>query len=353
VSVYKRPNGRWAVQLYDPATGRARQVGTYPTRKEAKAAEGTAMASGTASGRETVGSFAARWLSVFPRPKESTNRHNAERVKRFADQHARRRIDSITASEARTWAVQHRSELPALRAMFGDARKLGLVTTNPFSALGLEGPGKRQLRPEWLTAEDVTRLAEVARSTHGEYGSMMAAMVTFAAYTGVRPGELFAVEFGDLDGTTVHIRRAADSKTRTVTSPKNGRARDIVFPRQARDAVAMMPRFHGQTQVFVAPQGGRLWAPHFSWLWSPVRAAFGRPRMHFYELRHFCATHLLSLGLAPWEVAVQLGHTDNGALVMSTYGHPSDIAARARILAALDGHAEGDVAAIRQRREGA
>lgn len=31
---------------------------------------------------------------------------------------------------------------------------------------------------------------------------------------------------------------------------------------------------------------------------------------------------------------VQLGHTDGGALVMSTYGHPSEDAARARLKAA-------------------
>jgi integrase len=41
--------------------------------------------------------------------------------------------------------------------------------------------------------------------------------------------------------------------------------------------------------------------------------------MHFYELRHFCATHLLELGVSHADVAVQLGHTDGGALVMSTY----------------------------------
>lgn len=352
MSVYKRPSGKWATQIYDASLGRARQVGTYATRKEAKAAEAAALARSTSTGRETVGSFSARWLSIFPRPKASTNQHNAERIKRFTEQHARRRIDSITANEAREYAVAHRSELPALRAMFGDARKLGLIVTNPFASLGLEGPGKRNLRPEWLTAHDVDRLVETARKTHGEYGAIMAAMVTFAAYTGVRPGELYALEFDDLDGTSVHIRRAADSKTRTITSPKNGMAREIVFPRPARDAVMNMPRFHGQQLVFVAPQGGQLWAPHFAWLWNPVRAAFGRPRMHFYELRHFCATHLLNLGLAPWEVAVQLGHTDNGKQVMETYGHPSDRAARARILTALDGHDEGDVAALKRRREG-
>jgi hypothetical protein len=36
--------------------------------------------------------------------------------------------------------------------------------------------------------------------------------------------------------------------------------------------------------------------------------------MDFYELRHFCATHLLELGVSHADVAVQLGHTDGGAL---------------------------------------
>jgi hypothetical protein len=59
-------------------------------------------------------------------------------------------------------------------------------------------------------------------------------------------------------------------------------------------------------------------------MWSTtfVRAAFGRPTMALHELCHFCATYFLELGLAPADVAVQLGHTDGGALVMSTYGHP-------------------------------
>jgi hypothetical protein len=48
---------------------------------------------------------------------------------------------------------------------------------------------------------------------------------------------------------------------------------------------------------------------------------------------------MLELGLALVDVAVQLGHTDGGALVMSTYGHPSERAARARIAAAMDGNA--------------
>jgi integrase len=338
MSVYRRPNGKWVVQVFDAGLRRSRQVGTYQTRKEAKAAEADATARATAGGRETIASFTNRWLDIFPRPKASTNAHNTERVRAFAEQHKRRRVDSITVEEARAWALRHPSTLPALRAMFNDARRLGLITTNPFAGLGIErSRGRRDLPSEWLTATDIDRLADTALRVHGEYGPVMAAMVTFAAYTGIRPGELFALDFADIDGSVLHVHRAADSRTRTITTPKNGHGRDVVLPRRAREAVDRMPRLYDQQAVFVAPRGGRLWAPHFNWLWNPVRAAFGRPTMAFHELRHFCATYLLERGLSPADVAVQLGHRDGGALVMSTYGHPSERAAKARILAAVDG----------------
>jgi hypothetical protein len=56
--------------------------------------------------------------------------------------------------------------------------------------------------------------------------------------------------------------------------------------------------------------------------------------MDDYELRHFCATHLLELGVSHADVALQLAHTDGGALVMSTCGHPSGAGARERLTCA-------------------
>lgn len=143
MTVFRKPNGRWCAQVYDAGTGRMRQVGTYATRKEAKAAEVEANARISATGRETVGSFAARWLTDFPRPKASTNVHNAERTRRFAEQHARKRIDAITAADARAWALRRPADVPALRAMFNDARKLGLVmsTRLPLSAWSVPEAG--------------------------------------------------------------------------------------------------------------------------------------------------------------------------------------------------------------------
>lgn len=351
MTIIQRPNGRFAVQTYDPATKRMRQVGTYTSRRDAKRAEAEAVATRRAAGTgaETVGEFAARWMTDFPRRKPSTTVHNLERVKRFVGQHHRRRLDSITVGEARKWCIARRSDLPALRAMFNDARSIGLVDVNPFAGLKLStGPRRRDLQADWLTADDVDQLARTALNVHGTdgYGPVFRAMVMFAAYTGVRPGELFALEWADLDGDLLHVRRSADSKTRTVGTPKNGRERTVVLPAQASDPLTIMPVLEGSPVVFPAPRGGRIWAPHFNHLWGPVRAAFGRPTMHFYELRHFTATHLLDLGLSPADCALQLGHEDNGKLILSTYGHPSAIAAKARIKSAFAGHDSGDLAAL-------
>src|ERR1019366_9309263 len=70
--------------------------------------------------------------------------------------------------------------------------------------------------------------------------------------------------------------------------------------------------------------------------WCARRSA--GPGINYYELRHFCATHLLELGVAHADVAAQLGHTDGGALVTSTYGHPSEDAARERLKRAYAGN---------------
>ena len=70
--------------------------------------------------------------------------------------------------------------------------------------------------------------------------------------------------------------------------------------------------------------------------WSLLRRFTKRPRLDFYALRHTATTLLLERGATPWDVAIQLCHTDGGQLVMSLYGHPSEAGARSRLLAAWE-----------------
>ncbi len=106
----------------------------------------------------------------------------------------------------------------------------------------------------------------------------------------------------------------------------------------------MVPRpLNQQDTIFHTPCGKRLTKGTLAYLWRPIVAAWrarGGRDLDLHELRHACATLLLERGLAPADVAVQLGHTDGGRLVMTLYGHPNEDRARDRldIAFAADGH---------------
>jgi integrase len=160
-------------------------------------------------------------------------------------------------------------------------------------------------------------------------------MVLFSGYVGLRPGELFALRRDDVQGQMATIERALKSKTRKVGDTKTHRSRTVIVPPIAQDALLQVPR-HPSGLLFTSP-AGRMWTqPSHHRYWSRLRLIANRPGFDFYELRHAAATMLLERGVTPWDVAVQLGHTDGGQLVMSLYGHPSEAGSRSRLLAAWD-----------------
>ncbi len=219
--------------------------------------------------------------------------------------------------------------------MYNDALDEECVTTNPFAKLRLDqSRGRRDLVVP--TEAEVHAVADTALRIFGSYGSTFRACVLFAAYVGLRPAEMFMLQWSDLDGDEVHIRKSLGS-TREVTLPKNGKTRRVILPPPARDALNSMPRRVSSPYVFTTPSGKPFSKTSHYYYWRLLRSEAGRPAMAFYELRHFACTHLLEMGVSAADAAVQLGHTDGGALVMQVYGHPSEEAARARLQAAYGG----------------
>jgi len=329
MAVYKR-GGRWAVTVYDPAAGDKRWVGTFDRKTDAEKAEAQAKIAHTREGPgEVCDSFAARWTTSYSRSKASTNQHNAERVAAFGATFKGRRMDSITRLEARRWALVNSGRISAVRAMFSDAVRDGIATTNPFT--GLRSPQSRGRKDLVVpTVEQVADLADLAH-THG--GPGFHAFVLAAAYTGMRPGELYALRWPqlDLEHGLVDVVAAYSSKSKETTTPKNGQSRRIVVPPPAALALEQLPRGN-HTVVFRTSHRRPLTGRVLHYYWDRVRVAGGKPTMAFYELRHFCGSYLLNdLELAPQDVAHQLGHTDGGGLVMRLYGHPSEELARRRI----------------------
>lgn len=347
MTVFKRGD-KWVAQVREPGTGKNRQVGTYRLKRDALTAESEARRLDLTHG-VTVKEWADRWMRDFRAPKESTNITRHYRLQPLLRDFGPRRMDSITVLEARAWALQHRGQFITARAMWNDARRAGLLERNPWERLGIEqSRGRRDLKAGWLTASDIEHLAQCARDTWGRYGEILAGGIILAAYTGIRAGELFALEHRDLRHDEIDITRSADSHSRTITTPKNGASRTIVFPRVAREAVERMPRMDGVPLVLPTPRGGMFFQPTLHYYWRPVRAAAGRPGMAWHELRHHAATHLLELGVSAADVAGQLGHVDGGRLVNEVYGHADSAISRARVRQALDGYESGDLHALRR-----
>lgn len=328
--------GRWVAQVYEPTLGKNVQLGTYETKREAVAVERAARHARPSS-RMTVADWWNVWLARDDW-RESTRTHNRERTKRFVDEHGTRRLQKIDRTIARRWIEDRPSDLQALRAMFGaaqyedDENGNPLIQTNPFSKLVRRRVPRRNLQADWLTDADIAALERCAVEVHGEvYGPTIAGMIRFSAETGVRPGELFALTDDDVHGDVVLIRRAADSKTRTIGPPKNGRDREAALSIRAQQAITSAYRVEGQTLLFATPSGKQFWRSTFHYYWHPVRCRFGRPDLAYYEARHFAATRLVEAGLSDYDASIALGHTDGGELVRRVYGHRSERRALERV----------------------
>lgn len=343
----RRRGRRWAVEVYDPCRdSRKRYVGTFDTQREARDAESREFvelarrrpAEGT---RETVASFADRWLDLRPRDKESTNISYREQVKPFAEVHGALPLAEVDTELALEWLREKRWTLTGIRAMFSDARRVGLVESNPFAGLRLRGShGRKNL--DVLPVEEVHSLVAAADEVwSGEVALTVGALVAMAAFTGMRPAELYGLRWGDIDvrNDELHVERQYSPKSRRIELPKNGRTRIIVLTPPAKQQLLRLPRpVDSESLVFRASRGGPMTGRVQHYYWHPVRCRFGRPSMDFYELRHFCAAWLFNdLELPAQDVAHQLGHTDGGALVQRLYGHPSERLARERIKRAVGG----------------
>lgn len=280
------------------------------------------------------------WLTDYARDAPATQQVYAQAVKSITRAIGGLRLDDLDRPSARRLANGWpRNTTAVARTMWEDARRDGICQENPWSNLRLrQSRGRKDIVA--LTEGEVHELADVAEAAHGSYGLEVRAMILMLAYTGVRPGELCALRWDDLDAgeRELHVRRSLDV-TGSEKLPKNGKQRIVTVPPIALAAVSLIPRLLVDDYVFHTVQGRRLSKSSLWYLWRPLRIAWtatGHRDLDLYELRHAAATMLLERGVAHADVAVQLGHEDGGALVMARYGHPSRDHARRRLKMAFD-----------------
>jgi integrase len=363
MSVSRLPSGRWRAQTYDPASKRfvssAKVLGlleaTFPT--EAKARRADAKAAEVLAERKphalTLAAWAERWTTdpLYQRRKESTQIHNRERIKRFVEKHGSLPLDAIGDQIVAEWIAggQNLSTVPVLKAMFNDAAsaKAGrLIAVNPFAGLKLsKGKGRAEEAPP---SEEQVR--EMARVAHEITAPGFAPWLEVAAWSGMRPGEVDAMQWDwvDFGANRIFVQEQWNVKTRSFELPKNGKTRLILLTPQARAALLRAPK---DSKYCFTNLRGNHWTPSArNHHWDRVRTRMGwlekDSRVALYlATRHFAGWFLYNvLELPAEDVAIQLGHEDGGELVRVLYGHRDRARTLARIERAFASREAADVA---------
>jgi integrase len=242
-------------------------------------------------------------------------------LKRFKAVFGDRALSSVERHEAVKWAERHerkQSVLQAVVTMFTLAVDEELIERNPFRGLMRKPKGRADEAPP--TDAEFDKLLE-ACAVLGDHGPRMRALLTFCAYTIVRPGEAMALDWSDVNLPALRVTISKRLYRGGIDLPKSNKVRVIALTPAARDALLSLPERDGP--VFLSKAGGRLCAPLLSSYWREVQASAGL-RFDFYLATKHLGVHYMKvkLGLPNHVIAAQAGWSESAVEKMvATYGH--------------------------------
>jgi integrase len=187
---------------------------------------------------------------------------------------------------------------------------------NPSDLVDPPKPARRILTT-WTAGQLRTFLAGVAEDR-------LAALYQLAAASGMRIGELVALEWGDvhLDGQYLTVRRSktATGRRRVELDPATIAVLRAHRKRQATERLAFGVGYRDHARVFTRPGGEPLNPDAVSIQFKRRAARLSLPPIRFHDLRHGWATMALEAGEHPKVVAEQLGHA-SVRVTLDTYSH--------------------------------
>jgi integrase len=175
-------------------------------------------------------------------------------LRRFKTEFGSRPLASMERHEAVRWAEKHERKQGALQSvntLFTLAVDEELLAKNPFRRLMRKPEGRGAEAPP--TDAEFERLLK-ACDVHDEYGSRLRAMLTFCAFTGVRPGEAMALDWSDINLPALRVTVSKRLYRGRIDLPKSNKVRVIALTPPARDAVLALPEREGP--VFLSKAGG-------------------------------------------------------------------------------------------------
>jgi integrase len=239
-------------------------------------------------------------------------------------------LEDTIAEAARVAPRQGEIALETVKQVLRDAMKRG-QRVNP-ALLEVSAPHHEEREPVFLTVPEVKHLASCCQEPR---------LVTFAAFTGLRLGEVLALRDSevDLDDPSVLVVRAARKGVEGRTKSRKRRRVYLCAPAlRALRQQLLARRPNPLGLVFPSPLADGVWnsdnfrADVFA---KAVKLAAAKAqssrrddfaRLDFHDLRHTFASLMTAAGANPLQLAEALGHSDasgrpDPTLVWKRYGH--------------------------------
>ncbi len=200
-----------------------------------------------------------------------------------------------------------------------------LIKINPCDGVELQHRPRPEI--ECLTPAEISML----RNT--EHRSIYYNVFLFLMYTGMRTGEMIALDWRDLDYAKQVIHICRNFYRGEVTTPKTGHGiRDLPLTTQI---LSTLPRRQLAGNVFLNTMGRMIDYRILLTSWHRQQESTGFPNLYgLHALRHTFATTLIRNGADAKTVAMLLGHADV-SITLNYYCH-SDLEDKRRALSLLD-----------------
>jgi integrase len=223
-----------------------------------------------------------------------------------------------------------------LRGVFTLAGREIKHLDNPLK--GIENARQQKAAPDPLTGDEMRAIIDDLRH---HYNPQVLHYFAFAFMTGMRPEEIIALRWEDVDWNhgTVRVKRAKSFRGE-VKDIKTYQVRDVDLVDLAMAALkAQKPyTFMKDAEIFENPVTGRPWHDERSQrdhYWKPSLKRLGIRQRRAYQTRHTYATVALMAGVNPAYIARQMGHA-NAKMVFTVYAKWIDSADRGREKAKLE-----------------
>lgn len=206
-----------------------------------------------------------------------------------------------------------------LKAAFKRALQWRMIDKSPFD--GTKNVRVPEKPPSYLSKSDFERLLKAIPCVQ------MRAIVIFAAYTGMRIGEITNMRWEDvsLAEGVVRLNNRVDFTT------KNRKSRIVPLNETVLKVLETIPR-KGE-HVFVGQRGQRLNSGWVSRKFkSYVRAAGLSEDLHFHSLRHTCGSWLAQSNVPVFNIKEILGHRNISSTLVYVHSVPEQLQESVRTL---------------------